>query len=131
MPDREMADCGSKVRVMIAGMPRMLSEIVRNIIISRDDLEFAGEAANVSALAQTAKELNVDVLVIGAAPDENNIACTDLLYARPRMRIVAIHGDGREAQFFQLRPHITRLVELSPDTLVAALRYRPESERLS
>jgi hypothetical protein len=109
----------------------MLTDIVRNIIISHEDLEFAGEAACVSGLEQTAQNVSADVLVIGAAPDENNTVCVDLLYARPRMRIVAIHDNGREAQFFQLRPHIEHLGELSPDALIAALRYRPEPERLS
>ena len=126
-----MADRLPKIRVLVAGMPRMLTDIVRNIIMSHDDLEFAGEAVSVSGLAETAQALDADVLVIGAAPDENNTTCIHLLYARPRMRILAIDGEGREAQFFQLRPHMTHLGELSRDTLVAALCHRPELEPLS
>jgi hypothetical protein len=44
------------------------------------------------------------------------------------MSIVAIDANGRGAEIFDLRPHVAHLGEISPTTLVAALRRRPQSE---
>lgn len=109
----------------------MLTDIVRNIIVSQTDLEFAGEANGVANLVRTAKNKRADVLVIGAAAVQDASGYNDLLYQRPRMSIVAIDADARGAQVFDLRPHVSHLGEISPTTLVAALRRRPQSELLT
>ena|SRR5690348_14677126 len=114
-----------KVRVLVAGMPRMLTDIVRNIISSQADLEFAGEAEGTKDLVRIAKEKHADVLVVGAATIEDATGYSDILYRRPRMSIVAIDADARGAQVFDLRPHVSHLGDISPATLIAAL-HRPE-----
>jgi chemotaxis response regulator CheB len=126
MPDRR-----PKIRVLVAGMPRMLTDIVRNIIVSQTDLELAGEAEGIANLLRKAKATRADVLVIGAAAVQDASAYQDLLYQRPRMSIVAIDADARGAQVFDLRPHVSHLGDISPTTLVAALRRRPQSEVLT
>jgi DNA-binding NarL/FixJ family response regulator len=123
-----MSDRRSKVRVLIAGMPRMLTDIIRNIVTSQPDLEFAGEAEGVARLARIVKQSHIDVLVIDAAAVQGASGYKDLLYQRPRMSIVAIDANARGAQIFDLRPHVAHLGEISPTTLVAALRRRPQSE---
>ena len=109
----------------------MLTDIVRNIIVSQTDLELAGEAEGIVNLLRTAKAARADVLVIGAAAVQDATAYQDLLYQRPRMSIVAIDADARGAQLFDLRPHVSHLGDISPTTLVAALRRRPQSELLT
>ena len=126
-----MSERLSKVRVLVAGMPRMLTDIIRNIVTSQPDLEFAGEAEDVACLARIAQQSRVDVLVIGAAAVQDASGYKDLLYQHPRMSIVAIDADARGAQIFDLRPHVSHLGEISPTTLVAALRRRPQSELLT
>lgn len=126
-----MSDRLSKVRVLVAGMPRMLTDMIRSIVMSQADLEFAGEAEGGAGLALTAKQSRADVLVIGAAAVQDASGYNDLLYQHPRMSIVAIDADARGAQIFDLRPHVFHLGEISPTTLVAALRRRPQSEFLT
>ena len=126
-----MTDRLSKVRVLVAGMPRMLTDIVRNIVTSQPDLVFVGEAEGVACLAWIATQSPVDVLVIGAAAVQDATGYTDLLYQHPKMSIVAIDADARGAQIFDLRTHVSHLGEISPTTLVAALRRRPQSGLLT
>ena len=106
----------------------MLTDIIRNIVTSQPDLEFAGEAEGVARLARIVKQSHIDVLVIDAAAVQGASGYKDLLYQRPRMSIVAIDANARGAQIFDLRPHVAHLGEISPTTLVAALRRRPQSE---
>ena len=116
----------SRVRVMVAGMPRMLADIVRTIVASQDDLEFAGEADGIAGIARAAKGAEPDVVILGGARSVSKAEYDSLLYTWPRVRIVAIAPDGRHAAFHELRPHVTQLGEVSPATLIAALRGRQE-----
>ena len=70
---------------MIAGLPRMLTDIVSAIITSQEDFELAGEAASTAGLAVMAKDAAADVVVLGSPPASETSNYVDVLYARPEM----------------------------------------------
>jgi hypothetical protein len=114
-----------KTRILLAVMPRMLADIVRNVIASQIDFELAGELLDTAGLAQAVSSKTADVLIVGGSVGSD--AVRRLLYQQPRLRIVTIETGGRQGAVLELRPHVGPLGELSCATLVAAIRGIPEA----
>lgn len=100
----------------------MLGDIIRAIIVSQDDFELAGEVADSRRISSVAGGLAVDVLILGPSVGVSGADCETLLYERPRMKIVAIAADGRHADLHKLRPEVVPLAEISPASLIMAIR---------
>ena len=98
----------------------MLSDIVKAVIASQDDFELVGEIAGTAGLAQAASKAVADVLIVGGALGGSHPL--RILYGAPRLKIVAIDADGRQGVLHELRPSRTLIGEISPATLVAAVR---------
>ena len=113
-----------RVRILLAGMPRMLTDIVRTIIDSQDDFELAGEVVGNADVAHAADEAAADVVILGLSVKGGAANCVKVLYTRPYIKVVAIEPDGRRAMFHELQPSVVPLGEISPETLIAAVRHR-------
>jgi hypothetical protein len=100
----------------------MLMDIVKNIVVSQVDFDLVGEITGAEALQNAAGEVQADVIVLGALGTSESIAYEDLLFSRPRMKVVAITAGGREAVLHELQPRTVRLGEIAPATLIAAIR---------
>jgi DNA-binding NarL/FixJ family response regulator len=111
-----------EIRVLLAEMPRMLIDIVKSIIASQLDFALAGEISGQERLLQAAIAKRADVIVVGALMTTETSDYRDLLYRRPRTKIIAIAADGRHALLHELQPHVTPLDEVSPASLIAAIR---------
>ena len=72
-----------RIRVLIAGLPRMLTDIVSAIITSQEDFELAGEAASTAGLAVMAKDAAADVVVLGS-PAHPRLPTTSMCSMRDR-----------------------------------------------
>lgn len=111
----------AKVRVMVAGMPRILTDIIKSIIAAEDDFEFVGELMGTRGIVNAARDLDADVVIIAAPEDGDEARAAETLISGPRL-IIAIAADGRRATIHQLKPSITPLGEVSPAALIAAMR---------
>jgi hypothetical protein len=100
----------------------MLIDIVKGIVASQDDFNLAGEMIGQDGLLQAATDAQADVTIVGPLVAAGSDNFRDLLYGRPQMTIVAISSDGREAILHQLKPHVIPLGEVSPASLIAAIR---------
>jgi hypothetical protein len=100
----------------------MLTDIVKNIIVSQEDFDLAGEITSHNELLQAATETQADVIVVGGFALTEPKIFQDLLYGRPLLKIVAIAADGRNAFLHELQPHLIPLGEVSPASLIAAIR---------
>src|SRR5262249_16711794 len=76
------------VRVLLVGMPRMLMDIVKGIIADEDDIELAGEVVSRTRLEQVATQTRTDVVVLGKNESSDNDDYRDLLYRRPRLKVL-------------------------------------------
>jgi hypothetical protein len=93
-------------RIVLVGLPRVLSGIVTDLVSPEPGLAIVGEVED------------ADVAIAQLEPG----AAEALLEVRPRLRVVAISADGREASTFELRRYEEWLGEVSPKVLLAAIR---------
>jgi DNA-binding NarL/FixJ family response regulator len=100
----------------------MLMDIVKDIIADEADIALVGEVAGSTNLAQAATQARADVVVLGKAGPGGNDDYRDLLYRRPRMKVLAIAADGKRAFLHELQPRVVALGEISPASLVQAIR---------
>jgi len=111
-----------RVRVVLAGLPRMLAEIVRRVLGEAPDLEVIDMSVNSDNLADSLEYHEADVLVTGLRPDQSIDQFASLLRAHPSLRIFALEGDGRRAVLYELQPHTVPLGDVSPEGLIDAIR---------
>jgi DNA-binding NarL/FixJ family response regulator len=100
----------------------MLGDIVKNVIASHEDIDVAGEIEGHTGLLEAAMRTQADVVVLReSASSASEIYC-ELLYGRPRLKILAITADGHRGFLYDLQPRIVELGEMSSTTLVDAIR---------
>lgn len=109
-------------RILLAGMPRLMSDIVAFGLAAHPDVEIVGVLDSVDALGATAHEARPDVLVLGTDGTALPAECGPVLAERPELRIVGIETDRVEAGLYELRPRRTALGVLTPDELAATIR---------
>lgn len=104
-------------RVVLAGVPDLLRVIVVDAVERADDLCVVGEVPSLDAVAADA-----DVVIAALDGDRLPSGALDLMYARARLAVLGIVLASGDAQLWQLRPHCTRLGDVSPEELVSAVR---------
>jgi DNA-binding NarL/FixJ family response regulator len=110
-----------QTRVVLIGMPRMLREIVREVVWAEPDLAVVGEFNDQDA-ARQAIDAERATVVITALEEAPHIDFAHLLSEHPHLRVVSLSADGSESFLCELRPHEQMLGELSPQALVAVIR---------
>src|SRR5262245_2956462 len=96
----------------------MLSEIVTKTLETAPDIA-------VSVVAETeavASAVGADVAVLAAPAAGLPQIGQELLTNNPRLRVVAIRSDGRATSLYELRPFERKLGEISPASLLDAVR---------
>jgi DNA-binding NarL/FixJ family response regulator len=101
-------------------MPRILRDIVVQAVADEPDLEIVALEEHGAALRHTVESSRADFVIAGADYDFREVA--QVLEERPRLRVLAVAGHGREAFLYELRPTRTPLGEVSPRTIVEAIR---------
>jgi hypothetical protein len=101
-------------------MPRILREIIEQAVADEPDMEIVGVEGRDVPLRQAVESTRADFVMAGADYDLGEVA--RVLDERPRLRVLAVAGDGREAFLYELRPTRTPLGEVSPQTIVDAIR---------
>jgi len=114
-------------------MPRMLCDILADVLSAESDMEVVGVLSSRSKLRATVAETRADVVVLALGDSRLPEDCGRLLHAHPRIRVLGVTSDGRRGFLFGLRPLKVSLGELSPQRLVNAIRTtdRMEAKRLS
>lgn len=110
------------IRVMLAGLPRMLTEIVARVLAGAPDFEVTTWPGSLERLMDIPAEDQPDVVVTSLAPQQRLEDLTSLLRARPSLRILALEGDGRHAVMYELQPHAVPLGDVSAEGLIDAIR---------
>ncbi len=111
-------DC---LEVVLVDMPRMLHDIVKGLISADAGMRVSADLADASGLREALSRQPAHLVIAGAeAVDPADV--DELLAERPRVRVLTIDGDGRDAVLYELRPHRVRLGEVSPERLLATIR---------
>lgn len=107
---------------MLIDLPRMLRELIRTIVAEQHDLKVVAELTDTVELSDQLESSEPDFVIVGTADGEISAACRALFERRPRLRVVAIAPQGDRGFVWELAPRRLLLGELSPDSLLAAIR---------
>jgi DNA-binding NarL/FixJ family response regulator len=111
-----------RTRILLAGMPPLLRDIVEDAVAKQPDMDVLGHFSEGDDLAQSLKEVAVDVVIVGARQPDDFALADQCLRASPRVRVLVIANSGRNATMYEMRPHRVSLGDVSPEMLVAAIR---------
>ncbi len=106
--------------VILVNMPRMLCEIVREVVAHEPGLEIVDEQDGDAALARIrASDACVVITRLDEPPSES---VGRFLGAGSHVRVLALSVDGRDGTLYELRRQESPLGEISPTVLLAAIR---------
>jgi DNA-binding NarL/FixJ family response regulator len=98
----------------------MLREIVRDSLAGEPDMEIVGDTDDPSEVVRSIAD--VDVVILGALEPNSSALAQEALRASSSTRVLAIAANGRSASMWQLQPYRVPLGEVSPESLVGAIR---------
>ena len=107
----------------------MLVDIIRAVIASQPDLEFVGEVDKTGTVAEAVETGGIDALILGGRL--SRARAVRLLCRVPRLTIITIDADGHGGAVHQFRLHRDVLHEISPTTLLTAIRGAADNWRWS
>jgi chemotaxis response regulator CheB len=110
------------IRVLLAGLPRFMREIVERALVEAQDIEVVGVIDALGEVNGMLTHAQPDVLIVGLEDESDAPRLDRFLYASPRLTCLAIAGDARRAFLYELQPRAKPLGDVSPDGLVHAIR---------
>lgn len=117
------------VRILFGALPPSLEGDVIDLIYSQADIEVVGVAIHPTELLLAAGSLDVDAVVVGAAPDGGppGIA-SHLLDQYPHLRVLAVASDGRQVLLCDLQSRVVRIPTASPQELARTIQTAASGE---
>ncbi len=109
----------TKIRVLLANRPRLMREVVREIIERQDDMEVVGEVLDPLDILMAVREAEVDAVILALKGSEDTGLCSHLLAQYPDLTILGLPTDGKTAF---LRPRRIEIVDASDQCILDALR---------
>jgi DNA-binding NarL/FixJ family response regulator len=109
------------ITLLLVEMPRMLRDVIRNILDVEPDLRVVADDVEASALIERVERDRPDVVVLLAEPGSPPDMCEELLNRFPRMAVVALEEHGQRGSIYRLRPTRARVAEISSAELVTAI----------
>jgi DNA-binding NarL/FixJ family response regulator len=103
-------------------MPTMMHDIILQLLMTESDFQVTAPTDKSSTLLDASKKYRPDIVVTSFGEDEANTTYRDLLLECPRLKALDVRSDGRKGYLYELRPERKRLGELSPESLVTAIR---------
>ena len=111
-----------RIRILLAGMPRMLLDMVTDIVMAHPDMMVSGKMQDTEEICATVKKIKADVVILNESTKGLFQDYQELLYSRPHLRVLSITSDGHHFFLHKLRPFRAALGEVSPEGLVQAIR---------
>ena len=106
-------------RILLASMPRMLIEMITQIIAKEPEFVIVGAISKCSDLTSAVRRSQADLLIVGQL---SLAEARDLLSSSYPAKILTITENGQCGTLHELRPHCETLVDISAASLVAAIR---------
>jgi hypothetical protein len=111
-----------RIGVGIIGMPRILRTVITSILMDQPDIEVVGELPEDADLAAV-EALGATLFTVGLGrTGELPAAAEHLLADHAAVRMLGLSREGRLGYLYTLQPHREPVGEVSPETLLAAIR---------
>lgn len=108
-----------KIKVLLANRPRMMREMVRQIIEDQQDMEVAGEVLAPVDLLVAVRETKADAVILGMNDSEELGLTSHLLVEYPGLTILSLAPNGSRGF---IRPGRREIAEPSKAEILGALR---------
>jgi DNA-binding NarL/FixJ family response regulator len=110
------------VRVLLAGTPQVLSDILQDAIGRHPDVEIVGRLVAGEAVLPAVERFRPNVTVLGTDLRPSGEYYRQLLVAWPRMYVLTVFDDGRQLALDDLRVHTELMGEASLSSIISAIR---------
>jgi hypothetical protein len=110
-----------RVRILLAGIPRMLLDMVTSIVMAHPDMIVSGEIQESADICAAVKKTRADIVIPSERTGRERQDHQDILYSRPHLKVLSISSDGHRFFLHELRPFRAALGEISPESLVQAI----------
>jgi DNA-binding NarL/FixJ family response regulator len=91
-----------KIKVMLSSRPKMLSDVIRNIIKRQPDMILVGEVIDPIKLLFASRETAVDVVIVTPLKTDGvPRICSHLLAEHPHLKILTLSETGESAFLYQ------------------------------
>jgi hypothetical protein len=111
-----------KIGVFIMGMPRILHDIVVNIVRAQTDMELLGHSDSVSMSNSILRTSSADVVIVGLDDAGTLQECEALARALSGVQVIGITADGKRSVACEVMLSIAELGEISTEQLADVIR---------
>ena len=111
-----------RFRVFLGGMPPLLHDIVSDALKNQADVHLVGDLSAGDAVVSALRNDTIDVVIVGARQPDDSALVTEIFASSPQRKVLVIATSGRSAVLYQLRPHKRTLGDVSPQSLLEAIR---------
>ena len=115
----------SSIRIVLV-MPAMAREIVRELLVSQEDMEIVSERGLDESEMREIESINPDVVLVGDGASMD-VWSARLLQARARMKVIHLWGNGPLVNVHLLQPSRRSLGRIGRQELVTEIRQLAES----
>ena len=112
-----------KIRIMLASRPKMVSDIIKNMINHQPDMEVIGEVVDPIELLRFSSQALIDVVIV--SPIKGNgepKICSHLLTEHPPLKIVTLSEKGEAAYLYQSDLPRVSIEEPTGQLIIGAIR---------
>lgn len=108
-----------RIRVLLAGMPTLMFDILQQVVEAEADMVFVGTIDD-GDLSIAIQRTRADVVVVGQ-DTQGEHALLSLLPRRPQLKVLTIAADGKSGWAYDMRPRRIRLGKISAHSLATAI----------
>ncbi len=109
----------TKIRVLLANHPRLMREVIGELINGQQDMEVVDEALDPVEVLVAARETKADAVILATKDSEEPGLCSHLLVEFPNLTILGLASNGKTAF---IRPRRQEIVHPSGANILSALR---------
>jgi DNA-binding NarL/FixJ family response regulator len=110
------------IRIMLADVPRMLTDILQNAIAQEPDLETVAALSGGEDPRFALARLRPDIVVLGASSETGELGPLAISRVHPKAHIVTLSANGRRAAIHPPGDRPVTLDDASPEVLLRVLR---------
>lgn len=114
-----------EIRVLIWRLPNILRGIVQKILRDQSSFHVIAPVNTDKTVVEAVTEYRPDVVITceeNDIPERGGQNPADLLFLQPRLKVLAVRKDGREAEIWWLQPTQMTFEDISPECLVRVIR---------
>lgn len=110
------------IKVLLANRPRMMREVVKEIIEQQSDMEVVGEVLDPLDILVAVRGTEADAVILGLRGSEEPGLCSHLIAEYPNLTILGLASEGKSAFVEQLCPRRQQIIDPSEANILSALR---------